>query len=306
MASNRLPDQNDRLFALAEDMADGLNANQGPVGIKQNKENDFRPDITTAEAAEVDYQNKRQAKVVATSQQTVADSNGKALIAAAKRVIEHHIGAQWSQAWATAGFTNGTTAIPSKIDERQTCLAMLKAYFTTNAGHENAPLNVTAAQADTLFQALSDKRSAVNAAINAVAAAKTARDVAVDKLRTRMRGLITELEQLLDDDDARWYAFGLNRPSDPEAPGIPDGLVLTPGMPGTVLVDCADARRADRYRVFKQVVGVDPDFVGVLSVTESDATLTGLPSGATVKVRMTAVNDAGESQPSTEAQIVVP
>jgi hypothetical protein len=41
---------------------------------------------------------------------------------------------------------------------------------------------------------------------------KAARDTAVKTLRKRMRGLITELKQLLSGDDARWNAFGLNIP----------------------------------------------------------------------------------------------
>jgi len=45
MATNRLPDQLDRLFALAEDMADGLHAHEAPVGIKQNTEAAVRADL---------------------------------------------------------------------------------------------------------------------------------------------------------------------------------------------------------------------------------------------------------------------
>ncbi|NCO39978.1 MAG: hypothetical protein GW892_14845, partial [Armatimonadetes bacterium] len=71
------------------------------------------------------------------------------------------------------------------------------------------------------------------------------------------------------------------------------GLVLTHGEPGTLLADWADAPRAQRYRVWKQVVGVDEDFVAALTVNDSDATLTGLPSGTTVRIRVTAVDDAG-------------
>jgi hypothetical protein len=306
MATNRLPDQLDRLFALAEDMADGLHAHEAPVGIKQNTEAAVRADLAAATAAEAEFQAKRRAKTDAVTAQTVADSNGKAFIGAAKRVLENYLGSRWSNAWATAGFVNGSTAIPGTIAERQSCLDALKAYFTSNAGHENAPLNVTAARAGALFTALSDARSAVHEAENAAGAAKAARDTAVLALRTRMSGLIGELDQLLDEDDPRWYAFGLNRPADPDRPDIPDSLVLTAGPAGTVLVDWADARRAERYRVFRQIVGADADFVHAVTVTESDATLSGLPSGSTVKVRVTAANAAGESAPSAEAQIAVP
>lgn len=48
---------------------------------------------------------------------------------------------------------------------------------------------------------------------------------------------------------------------------------------------------------------VDPDFV---SVADSDATIWDASSGATVNVRVTAVNDAGESQASDVVSIVVP
>jgi len=59
--------------------------------------------------------------------------------------------------------------------------------------------------------------------------------------------------------------------------------------------------------VWKQVVDTDTDFVAVGSPTDSGFLLAGLlPSGATVKVRVTAVNDAGESLPSATQQIVVP
>src|ERR1041384_5701085 len=237
MASNRIPDQIDRRFALAEDMADGCHDHEAAVGLKQNKEADIRPDLTAAQAAENNFQSKRATKTAKTTVQTVVDSNGKAFIGAAKKVLEIHLGSQWSQTWATAGFVNNSTAIPTTIEERQTCLNSLKIYFTNNPGHENAPLSLTAAQADALYTALSDARSAVNAAVTAVGAAKQTRDTAVDDLRARMSGLVGELGQLLEDDDPLWYAFGLSRPSDPETPGVPDAPVRTPGTPGSINVE---------------------------------------------------------------------
>lgn len=306
MATNALPRQLDRIFALAEDMADGLQTHESAVGIKQNTEAALRAALSAAQAAENNFQTKRNAKTLAVTAQTVADSNGKAFIAAAKSVLENYLGRHWSSAWASAGFVNGSTAIPNTLAERQSCLDALKTYFTTNPTHQNPPLNVTAPKASNLFTALSDARSAVNDAEHVAGAAKAAREAAVATLRTRMSGLVNELAQLLDPDDPRWYAFGLNRPADPETPGIPDNLVLTAGPAGTVLADWADARRAVRYRVFKQLVGTDADFVHVLTVSESDATLSGLPSGATLKVQVTAANDAGESAPSAQAHIAVP
>jgi len=306
MASQRLPDPLDRLFALGEDISDGLSAHEAEVGVKQNQAADVRRDLTAARTAENQFQTKRRDKTAATTAQTVADSNGKACIATAKGVLENYLGKKWSPAWAVAGFGNNSTAIPATLEQRQSCLAALKTYLTANPAHQNAPLNVTPAQADARFTALKDARSAANAAANDAGAAKAARESAVEALRNRLTGLIGELDQLLDGDDPRWYAFGLSRPADPETPGVPDNLVLTAGPAGTVLADWSDARRAARYRVFQQVVGTDPDFVPAGTVTDSDATLTGLPTGSTVKVRVSAANEAGESQPSAAAQIIVP
>jgi len=60
-----------------------------------------------------------------------------------------------------------------------------------------------------------------------------------------------------------------------------------------------------RPRVWVKVEGVDADFRTAATVTDSDATLNTFPSGRTVRVRVTAANDAGESIPSAEVQAVV-
>jgi hypothetical protein len=87
---------------------------------------------------------------------------------------------------------------------------------------------------------------------------------------------------------------------------VPAAPALTTGTAGTVLADWPDARRADYYRVFRQLVGTDTDFVFVNRASDSDLTLTGLPTGSTVKICVSAVNAAGETAKSVAAQIVVP
>ena len=125
-------------------------------------------------------------------------------------------------------------------------------------------------------------------------------------LRDRLSGLISELGQLLDDNDPLWLAFGLNEPGATNLPDSADGLVLTAGPAGTVLAHWSNASRATRYRVFKQIDGVDAIPVNIATVTDSDATLTGQPSGKTLKIYIIAANDAGQAAPSDTVQIVVP
>jgi hypothetical protein len=95
----------------------------------------------------------------------------------------------------------------------------------------------------------------------------------------------------------------------PGATNLPDpadGLVLTAGPAGTVLAHWSTASRATRYRVFKQIDGVDAIPVNISTVSDSDATLTGQPSGKTLKIYIIAANDAGQAQPSDTVTIIVP
>ena len=307
MASNPLPGKLNALFTLGEDMADGAAAHETAIGILHFKEAVIRSRIATARAAEDAFSNKKAAKVTATEVQTVEDSNGRAFIGAVSRVLGVHLGSTFSAAWEPTGFPNQSTAIPSTIAERQELLASLQTYFTAHPTQEAASVNVTAARAGLLFTALSDKRSAANQAVVEMGQSKATRDVAVLALKNAMSGLITELNLKLPADDPRWFAFGLVPPAGSDQCPPPENLVLTAGVPGTVLADWSDTPRAVRYRVFVQIVGVDPDIVLFDTVNDSDATLSGLPTGATIKVRVTAINaDSAEGPPSEEVQLVVP
>lgn len=161
-------------------------------------------------------------------------------------------------------------------------------------------LGITAAAADALFTTFSDARAALNTSLQTLGTSRQARETAIETLRTRMRGLVTELNTLLDDDDPRWYQFGLNAPGDPEAPAA------TPGAAGSglLILDWPDSRRASRYRVWLKKPA-DAAFQPVATVNESDATLTALPLGVALQIRITAANDAGESAPGPEITVTL-
>ena len=306
MASNQLPDSLQDLFTLAEDMADGLHTHEAAIGIKQNLETVFRADLAAAIAAQTDHVDAQSAKVALGTAVTVADSNAKAFIGTARNILAPYLGNGYSQAWDATGFPDQSTAVPGTQAKRQALLQSLQTYFNDHPVQENPPLNITAPRAGILFTALSDARSAANEGNTVAGGKKNLRDAAVKALRTRMSGLVAELGQLLEDTDPLWLAFGLNEPGATNLPDVADSLILTAGGAGVVLADWSDASRATRYRVFKQVVGVDAAFVSAATVTDSDCTFTGLPAGKTLKVQIIAANDAGQAAPSTAAEIVVP
>ena len=307
MASNELPNKLDELFTLAEDMADGLQVHEGPVGVLQNLEVRVRADLAGAESGQQEFGNARAAKRNATAAQRIADSNGKAFIGNSRAVLAPFLGESWSEAWAPTGFPDQSTAVPSTMAVRQALLNALRGFFVANPARENAPLNVTATEAAARFTALSTARSAAHAAVTTVNDRKKDRAAAVKVLRKRMRGLIEELTQLLAGDDARWYAFGLVPPDGEDAPDEPTNLVASPlpDEPGTWLLDWDDAARAASYRVYVQVVGTDPDFRLAVTVSDSDATLTDLPTSGTLRFRVIAVNAAGNPSPPSETLEVV-
>jgi hypothetical protein len=289
-------------------MADGCHNHQAAIGLKQNLEVDVRADLAAAVTAQADYQSALSAKTDFSTAVTVADSNGKAFISSARRVLANNLGETWNQSWTATGFPDLSTAVPTTQAKRQALLLSLKNFFAANPAYEvNTPkLVVTSAQSGVLFTALSAARVAASDGNTDAGTKKNLRDTAEQTLRNRMSGLVAELGQKLGDTDPLWLAFGLNEPGATNLPDAVDGLVLTAGTAGTVLAHWSNASRATRYRVFKQIDGVDAIPVNIVTVNDSDATLTGQPGGKTLKIYIIAANDAGQAAPSDTVTIVVP
>lgn len=306
MAANPIPTSLNALTALAEDAADGAQTHEVAVGLKQNKEADIRADLLDLLAKIATHAAAVGVKPALSAAVRTADSNGKAFIGTARDVLAPSLGGQWSQTWEPTGFPDQSLGIPRTQPERQSLLAALRDYFTANPAKENAPLNITAAQAGTQFTALSDARSGFHQGVTLIGQSKVLRDVSATKLTKRLRGLIDELMQLLAADDPRWYAFGCNPPAAPETPDQAEGLVVTPGSGGNAFADWDNTPRALRYHVEIQIVGSDASFHRVATVIDSDATITSLPSGSTVRVRIIAVNDAGSGPPSHVLEVTMP
>ncbi len=148
--NNTFPSGRPQLFALGEDMADGLHNHGAAVDIKQNTEPVFRADLDAARTAESVYAAAKSAKDGFATALRIADSNSRAFLKAARAVLAQGLGEVWSAAWEATGFPNPSTAVPTTQDERLTLCGGLKKYFTDNPAMEvNTPrLVVNAARAD--------------------------------------------------------------------------------------------------------------------------------------------------------------
>jgi hypothetical protein len=303
---NKLPQKKSRLFSSAEDNAAGCHAHEVAINLKQNKEADMIASLTPARAAETLFQQAKALKVDATKARQLADKAARELIQASRNVLEPKLGVQWSQSWAGAGFVDGSLAMPRTLAERIALLLSLKGHFTTYPAHESDQMGVTATALADAHTALQAANVAANASVVDLALKKVARNSAVKGLRKRMGGLITELKQLLPPDDPRWHAFGLNRPAAVGLPEVPEGLLVLIGGPGHLLAKWDAAPLGERYRVYRKIMGVDSDFVLVKTTTETEADVNSMVTGQVVKVRVSAVNEAGESTLSEPVEQTVP
>jgi hypothetical protein len=303
---NRLPQKRATLFSQAESMAAGCAEHETSVQLAQNKETNILSDLDAAAASENIFQAARSAKLDAVKDQRTADKSARAFIVTARDVLKPHLGTSWSQLWAEAGFVNNSLAVPKAQANCIALLIKLKSYFAAHPAHEVAQMGATAAAAENHHATLSAARASVNACRAEVGEKKAARSAATKRLRKRMRGLIAELKQLLPGDDARWAAFGLNRPAARPVPAPPRQLRVAGAGRSHLLASWQAPAHAQRFRIFKQIVGVDADFVLAATVTDTSVNLNTFASGTVVRVRLTAVNDAGESGPCAPVEQTVP
>jgi hypothetical protein len=307
MAENPVPKSIPELLTFAEIVYTGLGAIGSAIYVKQNTPEVLLDALERFRAANGVYDTAVAFKATKTAASTTADADVKNFLGHYTDVLKPRLGRQWNAGWKDTGFANNTLAVPVTTGGRQEAIRVAGEYLTAHADMESAVLGVTAAHAKALHVALDNARTAVRDALSDTTQKRLERDSAMEALRAQLRGTIAELTQLLAPDDARWSRFGLNAPAAPNRPDVPDGLLARPGPAGsgTLYLDWDDAPRAERYRVYKQITGVDSDFVAAVTVHDSAVTLAELPAGAEIKIRVTAANDTGETSPSDEVKVTL-
>lgn len=329
MKNNPIARNNKVVLAQGEDVADGMTAIQDDVNLKQTRDTDLRPILaqlkgdhgplipvgTPAYLGLIFIYDDRKAQTGdAYEARKAKDEEVKQFLTDARDVLKKPalLGPAWSPAWVTAGFTeSGSTAVPASQDDRFASIFAIANYFAQNPTHESpgpAPHPViTAARAQLLHTELSNARALVNDCTNKQEAAKLARDAVFEILRKRLIATVDELGLLLSDTDPRWEAFGLNIPANPRAPEPATDLILSGAGVKRVLSQWTRGSRSDDNRIMVQVVGVDLEYRELDKSGEAtEYVIKDMPSGATLKVKIIALNGSLEAVTGPEAQIVVP
>ncbi len=309
MASNALPETLTDLLSLAEDGADGADQHEAAIPLLANTEAMIRADLSdlaAKKAAHAAFDTVLPGTPDPDQVVQTARTAGQAFLLLLRGVMEPVLGGKGQQ-WVPLGWPASSLAIPSADAKILPHLAQAKNFLTANPGYEiNTPVTVlTAARATALHSALDNAVNARNTRDQNKKTALQQRDTSETKMRKRLRGLIGELEQNLDPLDARWLAFGLNRPGADDPPAAPLNTLATPLGGGQLFLQCDRVPRAKHYQYWIQIVGVDADFRRAETWSAWEKILTGLPPAATVKAKLRAVNDAGEGAFGSVVEAVI-
>jgi hypothetical protein len=300
MASNKIPETQSRLWALATDAADGLKDHGADIKVKQNTEADVRADLAGSKAGEKAWQDAQTAESEALGVHRTANSNVKGFLGLAKRQLADEAGKLPGGLWPV-----GTTAIPDDETKRLALIDKIATYLHDHANAANEEKNFTEARALALRKALTDARTALNQAVRERVTAKTARDQADGALYNRLSGLLGELGQLLADASEDWYWFGFVPPAGAERPAKPEGLHGQQVSPTALAAGWPHPPRADKCRLLVQVAGRDAAFIAREWVRDNDDLIQDLPAKATIRLKLQATNAAGESPEGEVVEITL-
>lgn len=157
MANNSLPTNSGQLIGLGGKMLAGLTSLGTTLKITQVTPVEFQAELNAFIAGDGDFNAARSAKQAASDAFKPADTALSEWLQVTRNVLAARFGNRWSTMWAQAGFTDATTAVPRRIEERLGLALNLANFFTANPGYEVVSMNVTAAQATVL------RTAAVNA-----------------------------------------------------------------------------------------------------------------------------------------------
>ncbi len=247
-----------------------------------------------------------EAKITLSEREDLVDSImavGRQFIMLGRDNLKPYLGNEYSQKWDATGMV-GSIAAPDKPELLHPLLDSYHSYYTAHPEREVVDLNLTAIRAGELSAQLLAAMGAATEQDKEVIRLKGIRDVNAENLLRRLRGLRNELGQILGPLDPLWKAFGFNLPGADQKPDEVEGITATLLDPATAALKWEASARAEYYRVWKRVQGIDEEYVAVGTPADLDFTIEGLPANSTIEIQISAVNNGGESARSTAITIV--
>jgi hypothetical protein len=215
------------------------------------------------------------------------------LVMVGRDLLKPTFGTRHNPKWPIVGFPKNLS-VPKDPDALLVMVRAMAAFYAAHPDFQKADSNITAAAFQLHYDGLVAAIGVVDRQEGVVTTLVQDRDKKFAAVRKSIRDLIKELSTILDPLDGRWKTFGFNMPGARSIPSVPaDVSVRVVGH--DALVQWNSSERADYYRVFKRVLGVDKEFVPVSSQNGLDAVVPGLPGNAEIELAVSAVNNGGES-----------
>jgi ribosomal protein S28E/S33 len=304
MAANPTPTNDHHLLVRCHDMAGGCEALEVELGIKQNTAAKMRAGAETARAAMAEVGRLKGELGLRRKEFREVDREGERVLGRCRLRLAALFGPRHNMHWEAAGFRHRTTMVPESLAGRQALLTGLAGYLTLFPEKESTDMGTTAVICAATHDAVQAARTAVRRCQTQLRVAVLAKRAALKKLRKQVRGLIRELDIVMTKDDPRWQRFGLRVPAALSMPKAVEGVTLTALGGGAVEVKWPLARHARRYRVQVRRAGA-AEFENVKTLRGRETTLTGLPVGEDLEVRVIAANKLDEAAPSPVAAVRV-
>lgn len=242
-----------------------------------------------------DTSHKASVGVLRTRRQTLAAARRAAIeyLRVVRELLRPRLGKSYSQAWDITGLT-GSLVIPETEEELLRVLYSMAAYLT-NFPIAGAGASATATRAEELHDALATASAEVVQQLDAVGQALEDREEKMKAMEYALRILLSELHKTIPPLDSRWLAFGFKKPGARATPEMPLNLVATLIGTSTISLKWDSTARAEYYRVWKKVIGVDEDYISLGSPADPNFAIEGVPGNAQVEIVIAAVNSGGES-----------
>ncbi len=218
--------------------------------------------------------------------------------------LKRSFGRSYNVQWEGTGFTS-TLNVPQSAARLEELLRSLGTFLTSNPQHEVEDV-ATAALVEAALTALSTARAAVTVQRGAVRTLLGTRKQKEKVVRSRLRGVVEELKRVIGPIDGRWDAFGLNQPGLQQVPGRPGKVIVVLQAGGAAAVKWQKTPRAEYYRLWLKVIGVDQEAIPVGSPTDVDFMIETMPSASQVEVSVSAINNGGESARSEVVVVIIP
>lgn len=278
---------------------------QGLVATKNITAAVYSPVLAALSSARDDSTAARSAKLATQAELDRAAEAARIFILKVVDVLKPVFGRKFSADWSQLGFIR-TLAVPKTHAGKQEILRSTATYLQTHPAAESPTHGVTAAIALEHSTNYNDALANVQGCILEVRAKRDACEARMEAVLKLMSDLVRELTTLIAADDPRWRGFGFNIPADPAVPDPVQNLIVTPGLPLSLILNWDAAPRGVRYHVEMLDSAPESEWTLVTTVAETSVTLTDLVPGASVQLRVVAANDGGEAVPSEPVSATVP